>query len=52
MIFFFLLLWHDHCLAQMCLLKGTLSQVSDVAMGLLSSFLHFILLETVGEIHV
>ena len=31
MIFFLLMLWHNYCSAQMCLLIGTVSQVSDVA---------------------
>ena len=25
--------WHDFCLSQMCLMFGTVSQVSDVAHG-------------------
>ena len=32
-IFFLLILWHNHCFAQMCLLIGTVSQVSDMAHG-------------------
>ena len=31
--FFLLILWNNHCVAQICLLIGTVFQVSDVAHG-------------------
>ena len=31
MIYFLIMLWHNHCVAQMCLLIGTVSKVSEVA---------------------
>ena len=37
MIFFLLMLWRNNCFVQMCLLIGTVSQVSDVAKGPLGS---------------
>ena len=35
--FFLLMLWHNRCFVQMCLLIGTVSQMSDVAHGPLIS---------------
>ena len=31
--FFLLMLWHNHCFAQMCLLIGTVSQVKNMTHG-------------------
>ena len=36
--FYLLMLWHNHCIAQMCILIGTVSHVSDVAHGPLIFF--------------
>ena len=40
MLFFLLMLWHNHCYMQMCLLIGTVSQVSDVTHGPLVLLFH------------